>query len=112
MSCSLCEAVIASAHVLRGVTVLTDSDMSGGKGIGGTSLLSDEERRQKIAVERKFPEQFSLGPSEAMRASAHAAAPPVIPVEIEYQTVEVGKPKITMVMMHNQQVSMCTAHLV
>ena len=25
MSCSLCEAVIASAHVLSGVTVLTDS---------------------------------------------------------------------------------------
>ena len=94
-----------------GVTVLTDSDMSGGKGIGGASLLSNEERRQKIAVERKFAEELSLGPSQAMRASAHAAAPPVIPVETEYQTVEVGKPKITMVIMQNQQVSMCTTHL-
>ena len=79
-------------------------------GIGGASLLSDDERRQKIAVERKFSEQFSLRPSPAMMASAHAAAPPVIPVEIEYQTVEVGKPTITMVIMHNQQVSMCTLY--
>lgn len=87
------------------VTAPTDWGMSGGKVIGGASLLSDEERRQKIAVERKFAEPFSLGPFPAMMASAHAAAPPVIPVEIEYQNVEVGKPKINMVIMHNQQVS-------
>ena len=90
--------------------------MSGGEGLGEGSLLSmgakhegqhlppllsDEERRQKIAVERKFVAQVSLGSSAAMTmtSSAHAVEPPVLPVDKEYENVEVEKPK--MVTMHN-----------